>query len=149
MVSDHLPVSRATLEADEFFTACEYDFKCASETIRFYRDKITRFLQWAQQAGVETIDGAAVRRFFRHLVDTKHTENGRHAYLRALRTWFNFLVRRKVIATSPLKDADLRIQQTWTPPDVPPSDQLDRFFAQMRSDIFPSRAKQPRFLPLR
>lgn len=27
MVSDHLPVSRVPLEADEFFTACEYDFK--------------------------------------------------------------------------------------------------------------------------
>ena len=62
MVSDHLLVSRSGLEADEFFTGCEYDFKCASETIRFYPDKITRFLQWAQQAGPETIDGASVRR---------------------------------------------------------------------------------------
>lgn len=32
---------------------------------------------------------------------------------------------------------------------MPPSDQLDRFLAQLRADIFPKRANQPRFLPLR
>src|SRR3989304_2506527 len=102
-----LPVGRATFEFEEFLAACEYDLGCSPETVAFYRKKITRFLKWAQQEKAEALDAQAVREFFRWLKDQGLSDNGRHTYLRALRTWFNFLVRRKMIPQSPLVDADL------------------------------------------
>jgi site-specific recombinase XerD len=42
-----------------------------------------------------------VRQFFRWLKDQGFSDNGRHTYLRAARTWFNFLVHRKVIPAVP------------------------------------------------
>ncbi len=116
-----LPIGRATFEAEEFFTACEYDHSCSPDTVSFYRKKVTRFLIWAQRERVETLDAQAVRRFFRWLKDQGPSDNGRHTYLRALRTWFNFMVRRKAIAQSPLADADQQIRAVWRRPIFPSS----------------------------
>lgn len=149
VVQNPLSIRRAVLEADEFYTACEYDRGCAPDTIGFYRKKITPFLQWVQGAGVEGIDGDAVRRFFRYLKDKGLSDNGRHVYLRALRTWFNFLVRRKVIPGSPLPDADLEIHPVRGRPDLPKAERFHRLLVQMKADIFSQGAKEPNFVSLR
>jgi len=114
-----LPIGRATFEFEEFLAACEYNLGCSPDTVSFYRKKVSRFLAWAQREKAETLDAHAVRQFFRWLKDQGLSDNGRHTYLRALRTWFNFLVRRKVIPQSPLIDADLRIRAVWRRPELP------------------------------
>ena len=145
-----LSVRRAALEAEELYTACEYDFNTAAETVRFYRQKITAFLRWAQANGLASVNGDAVRAFFRHLKDTKHSEGGRHAYLRALRTWFNFLRRRKVIGESPLADADIRIApRTLERPILPKAEQLHGLLAAMRTDVFRKGRQEADFVRLR
>lgn len=144
-----LPVERATFEFEEFLAACEYDFGCSPETVSFYRKKVTRFLSWAQQEKAEALDAQAVRQFFRWLKDQGLSDNGRHTYLRALRTWFNFLVRRKLIPQSPLVDADLRIRAVWRRPELPRADRLHRLLQQMKADVFPPGAKAPDFVRLR
>ncbi len=88
-----LPIGRATFEFEEFLAACEYDLACSPDTVSFYRKKVSRFSTWAQQEKAEVLDAQTVRRFFRWLKDQGLTDKCRHTYLRALRTWFNFLVR--------------------------------------------------------
>ena len=137
-----LPIGRATFEFEEFLAACEYDLGCSPDTVSFYRKKVTRFLTWAQREKAETLDVQAVRQFFRWLKDQGLSDNGRHTYLRALRTWFNLLVRRKVIPQSPLVDADLRIRAVWRRPELPRADRLHRLLQQMKADVFPPGASQ-------
>ena len=57
-----LPIGRTTFEFEEFLAACEYDLGCSSETVSFYRKKVTRFLVWAQREKAETLDAQAVRK---------------------------------------------------------------------------------------
>ncbi len=147
--SSDLSLRRAELEFDEFLVACEYDRNCAAGTIDFYRKKGKRFLTWAREQKIATIDAQTIRQFFRWLKDQGLSENGRHVYLRALRTWLNFLLRRKVLASSPLADADLRIRVVWKRPELPRADELDRLLRQMRTDVFPRGRASPHFLRLR
>ncbi len=144
-----LPIGRATFEFEEFLAACEDDLGCSPDTVSFYRKKVTRFLAWAQREKVETLDAHAVRQFFRSLKDQGVSDNGRHTYLRALQTWFNFLVRRKVVRQSPLVDADLRIRAVGLRPELPRADRLHRLLQQMKTDVFPPGAKAPDFVRLR
>lgn len=141
-------VDRAKWEFEEFLSACEYDFNCAPATISFYRKKVEPLIAWMQEHD-QDLDANTLREFFRHLKKRGLTDNGRHAHLRAIRTWLNFLVRRKVIPTSPLVDADLRIRPTWRRPDLPRSDRLLALLVRLKADVFPRRAKQPDFLALR
>jgi len=145
-----LSPKRAEWEAEEFLTACEYELGCSPDTVSFYRKKLRPFLAWvSNQETIEQIDATILRQYFRHLKDRGLSDNGRHAYLRALRTWFNFLVRRKVILSSPLTEADLRIKSTWKRPTIPRADDLHRLLVQMKADVFPRGADRPNFLRLR
>lgn len=90
-----------------------------------------------------------MRHFFHWLKDQGLSDNGRHTYLRALRTWFNFLVRRKVIPQFPLVDADLRIRAVWQRLELPRANRLHRIPQQMKADVLPSGAKAPDFIRLR
>lgn len=89
-----------------------------------------------------------MRQFFRWLKHEGLRDNGRHTYLRALRTRFNFLVRRKVIPQSPLIDVDLRIRAVWRRPDLPRADRLHRLLQQMKAHVLPPGAKAPDFIQL-
>lgn len=119
MCGVRLPIGRATFEFEEFLAVCEYDLGCSPETVAFYRKKITRFLKWAQREKAETLDAQAVRQFFRWLKDQGLSDNGRYTYLRALRTWFNFLVCRKVVPQSPLAGPRPRASTACLPTRVP------------------------------
>lgn len=144
-----LPLDRAKWEVDEFLAACEYDLGCAPATVEFYRKKLRPFLSWMDSIGATEVTDSTVRTYFRYLKDRGLSDNGRHAYLRALRTWFNFMVRRKVLSVSPLVDADLRIRPIWKKPVLPRAEDLHRLLALMKADVWPRTAARPDFLKLR
>jgi len=77
--------------------ANEYDLGNSAATVAFYRKKIKPLLAWAEREGKGELNAQTLREFFRYLKTKSLTDNGRHASYRAIRTWLNFLVRRKII----------------------------------------------------
>lgn len=92
-----IPIRQASLEFEEFLMANEYDLGNSAATVAFYRKKIKPLLAWAEREGKGELNAQTLREFFHHLKTKSLTDNGRHASYRAIRTWLNFLVRRKII----------------------------------------------------
>ena len=93
----HDPLPASLPGVRRFLMANEYDLGNSAATVAFYRKKIKPLLAWAEREGKGELNAQTLREFFHHLKTKGLTDNGRHASYRAIRTWLNFPVRRKII----------------------------------------------------
>ena len=77
----------------------------SEQTIQFYRD----YLQRLQKSLLSPLLVTTKPQFRKFLSDLTCTPGGKHAYLRAARTFFNWAVEEEYIAVSPCKNVSIKV----------------------------------------
>lgn len=88
-----------------FLTDCHVR-QLAHKTVKFYREKLKRFVSFCESQAVTTLDQVdtnLLRRFFLWLEENGNNPGGRHAYFRTLRAAFRWLESEYEGYVSPLR----------------------------------------------
>ncbi len=101
-------------------------------TLHFYRTKLPRFAAWCEERGcvaVGEVEPDLLRAFLVWLDESGHSAGGQHAYARALRAWFNFLVEDGVLEESPMR----RVRMPRVPKSAPIGLSVDEVEAMLEA----------------
>jgi site-specific recombinase XerD len=127
-----LPTNRLRLEIEGFLESRRQD-GCRAVTVDgYYRKKLVRFLDFATHQSEKQVTPEVVRRFFGTIAGQK--QNSRATYLRALKTFYNWLIWEKIVSTSAVYEARVRIPYRRKIKELPaPTSVTDTLVAMRRA----------------
>ena len=100
--------------------------RLTTKTVFFYRTSLQTFVTWAATVGVSTlaeITPTTIRQFQVHLADRGLSAVYQHNLARALRTFCNFAVAERLIASSPFQNIKLPILPKRILPALTPDEE--------------------------
>lgn len=118
-------------EALELFLAAKRATGKRASTVGWYKDQIRGFLSWLEKGGVNGSTWLKPETIEKFLAEERqrvsaHSVAGRY---RALKVWFDWLVKRKLLAASPM----VQIEPPQTPKKAPRRTELDEYEALLES----------------
>ncbi|TAH58949.1 MAG: recombinase XerC [Gottschalkiaceae bacterium] len=121
---------------DNYLTSLETERNLSEKSIKAYRSDLSNFINWFQENKISTIDSKGITTYIKHLQNHKHLKDSsiKRKYV-TLKSYFKYLVHKKVIPYSPIENCRISFKTTRTLPKTLSRIEIEKLLKSQIEDL--------------